>query len=266
VRESLELASLLAALEHDVPTAEVTTVLMAFRPAIADIVMPSLAALAAERRLPVPSGGALADAPVLALTPPGFDPPADAARRYRTESPGERPSIARERRLVYVTFGSEAGRAGFFPWFYRAAIDGLTGRGWQVLLTIGRDADATALGTLPDDVRVERWVDQTSVLRQSAAVVFHGGYGTLIDVLAAGVPAVVLPLFSADQRANAARLAELGSGIALAGPGGMSELAAAVDRLLTDAHHGAAAGRLGDEVASLEGVSTAVGFLESLVP
>ena len=54
----------------------------------------------------------------------------------------------------------------------------------------------------------------------AAAMVCHGGFGTVRAGLAAGVPLAVLPLF-ADQPDNARRVAELGAGIALddgAGP------------------------------------------------
>ena len=45
-------------------------------------------------------------------------------------------------------------------------------------------------------------------------MVCHGGFGTVRGGLTAGVPMAVLPLF-ADQPYNAARVAEIGAGIAL---------------------------------------------------
>jgi UDP-N-acetylglucosamine:LPS N-acetylglucosamine transferase len=42
-------------------------------------------------------------------------------------------------------------------------------------------------------------------------VVGHGGYGTTMTALAAGVPQILVPLFSLDQHDNARRLNEIGA-------------------------------------------------------
>ena len=84
----------------------------------------------------------------------------------------------------------------------------------RVLLTVGRDLDLDALPSAPDNVRVERWVPQQDVLGHAAAAVVHGGSGSTLGAIAAGVPLVVVPLF-ADQPQNAARVAEVGAGVAV---------------------------------------------------
>ena len=50
------------------------------------------------------------------------------------------------------------------------------------------------------------------ILGEAAVVVGHGGSGTTLEALAAGVPQVVAPLF-ADQPYNAARVAVVGAGV-----------------------------------------------------
>ena len=85
-----------------------------------------------------------------------------------------------------------------------------------MLVTIGRAADPAELGPLPANVHVERWVAQASVMPHAAAMVAHGGAGTTLAALTAGVPLVLLPQ-SADQPINARRVAELGAGLALDG-------------------------------------------------
>ena len=97
-------------------------------------------------------------------------------------------------------------------------IDALAGVRARVLVTVGRHADPAELGPLPANVHVERWVAQASVMPHAAAMVAHGGAGTTLAALAAGVPLVLLPL-SADQPINARRVAELGAGLALDGVG-----------------------------------------------
>jgi UDP:flavonoid glycosyltransferase YjiC (YdhE family) len=70
------------------------------------------------------------------------------------------------------------------------------------------------LGALPPNVHAERWRAQADVLEQAAVVLCHGGSGTTLGALAAGVPLVIVPLF-ADQPYNAAAVASAGAGIAV---------------------------------------------------
>ena len=52
------------------------------------------------------------------------------------------------------------------------------------------------------------------MLAEAEVVVCHGGSGTVLGALAAGVPMVVLPHFG-DQFANARRIADSGAGVML---------------------------------------------------
>jgi len=103
------------------------------------------------------------------------------------------------------------------------------------------------LGTLPDGVHLESWLPQAEVMPHAAAMICHGGAGTVRIGLAGGVPMAVLPLF-ADQPLNAAAVARSGAGLALDGPG---QIAAAVEELLRDPAYRATAGRIGGEIAAL---------------
>ena len=91
--------------------------------------------------------------------------------------------------------------------FFEAAVDAcrrLRRRG--LLLTRFRDQ---LPATLPSDVRHFDYVPLSQVLPRSAALVSHGGIGTLSQALAAGTPQLVMPL-AFDQFDNAARLGRLG--------------------------------------------------------
>ncbi len=103
---------------------------------------------------------------------------------------------------------------GHYPKLYRDAIDALSVLPVRVLVTVGRECDPAELGPVAPNVHVARWIPQSDVLAHAAAIVSHGGSGTVTGSLAAGVPAVVVP-FIADQFHNARRVAELGAGIAL---------------------------------------------------
>ena len=117
-------------------------------------------------------------------------------------------------------------------------------------------------------MHVERWVPQDDVLAHAAAIVGHGGSGTTLGALAAGVPQVVVPLF-ADQPFNAERVAEAGAGLAVdnddwtqsATRALTAEDAAAIrqalEAVLGDASYRAAAARLAAEMRGLPPVERA---------
>jgi MGT family glycosyltransferase len=129
----------------------------------------------------------------------------------------------------------------------------------RVLVTIGRDRDPAELGPVPGNVHVERWVPQAAV-PHAAAMVCHGGFGTVRAGLTAGMPMAVLPLF-ADQPYNARRVAELGAGIQVDGAEGIAD---AVRALLDDPRYARGAAAVAEEVRSLPTVDTAVGILRDL--
>jgi UDP:flavonoid glycosyltransferase YjiC (YdhE family) len=73
-------------------------------------------------------------------------------------------------------------------------------------------ADPAQLGPLPESVRAHPWVPLTAALPLCAAVVHHGGAGTCLAALAAGVPQVILPQ-GADQFLNADSLVTRGCAV-----------------------------------------------------
>ena len=89
-----------------------------------------------------------------------------------------------------------------------------------MLLTVGRKVDPAGLGPLPSNAHVEQWWPQDAVLGQAAAMLGHGGFGTTMGALAAGVPQVVVPLFTFDQIVNGEHVAAVGAGRTVGmGPG-----------------------------------------------
>jgi UDP:flavonoid glycosyltransferase YjiC (YdhE family) len=105
---------------------------------------------------------------------------------------------------VVFTPGTGAKRAGDFLAESAGACRRLGCRG--LLLT--RRAEQVPAG-LPPEVRHFAYVPFSRVLPRAAALVHHGGVGTLAQALAAGVPQLVVPR-AHDQHDNAARLVELG--------------------------------------------------------
>jgi len=64
---------------------------------------------------------------------------------------------------------------------------------------------------LPEGVAHFPYVPFSEVLHRCAALVYHGGIGTLSQALAAGVPHVIMPM-AHDQPDNAVRIKRLGVG------------------------------------------------------
>jgi UDP:flavonoid glycosyltransferase YjiC (YdhE family) len=85
------------------------------------------------------------------------------------------------------------------------------------------------------------------VLRHAAVVITHGGHGTVVKALAAGVPMVLLP-HGRDQADTAVRVAARGAGVMLTRSAGAAKIAAAVSLILQDHSYRAGAERLGEVI------------------
>jgi len=159
--------------------------------------------------------------------------------------------------------------AGSFPQalpVYDVAMRAVAGLPVRVLLTVGRDLDLDALPAAPDNVRVEPWVPQQDVLGHAAAAVVHGGSGSTLGAIAAGVPLVVVPLF-ADQPQNARRVAEVGAGLAVEpnreDVGATARpLRDAIESVLSEPSYGERARALADELRAEPPVDEAVPLFE----
>jgi vancomycin aglycone glucosyltransferase len=151
---------------------------------------------------------------------------------------------------VYVGFGSMAAYAP--KDIARVAIEAcralgrrvVLARGWAGLAAIDDAGDCFVLGE----------VNQQALFPRVAAVVHHGGAGTTTAAARAGAPQVVVPQI-ADQPHWAARVAELGIGVAHDGPSPTTgSLTAALTTALTPgtrARAGAVTGTVRDDGAAV---------------
>jgi UDP:flavonoid glycosyltransferase YjiC (YdhE family) len=118
---------------------------------------------------------------------------------------------ARRLPLVAVTLGSVAwAMTGLRP--VRRIVEAARELDAEFVLALGADADLSALGPLPATVHAVGWVPLNGLLPLCAGIIHHGGAGTTLTALDAGVPQLVLP-FGADQHINAAGAAERGLAI-----------------------------------------------------
>lgn len=133
----------------------------------------------------------------------------------------------------------------------------------RVLLTLGPAVELD--GSVPSNVRVERWIDHREVLPQASLVLTHGGMGTVMASLAHGVPLLCLPM-GRDQPDVTARVTHSGAGVRVPPKAGVAQIAAAVQDALGNADLIRNARRLQAHMASEIAAERAVGELEALSP
>ena len=270
LRESAEFAGAIAAEARGVPHGRIGAMLASTEDYMVRTAAPWLEELRAWVGLaPDPEGRRLAAAPYYTLTPASLEAPdsplPERVERFHDIVP--RPHSAPDPELpplVYVTFGSvTATLEGFFPGVYRDTIDALESLPARIVMTVGDLADPAELGPLPDNVRAERWIPQGELLGRASAMVAHGGFGTTLGALLAGVPQVVVPIF-ADQPYNAERVEALGAGLR-ADWRRPATIRDAVEHVLHDGAYRAAAARVARESFSLPPIDAVASSLLELV-
>ncbi len=213
VREACEYAGVVAAREAATPFVTVAVSASRLEHDVLAMVAPILEGHGAG------TAGAIAAAPFLTAFPAPLDPsPWARTVRYRVDAPAAAPLPdwwpGDARPLVYATLGSVVGHTPLAPRAFATALEAVRDLDARVLVTVGHAFDASALGAVPANVRVEPWVPNADVLAACDLVVCHGGSGTTLGALRAGVPLVVCPLF-ADNERNGAMVAASGTGLAV---------------------------------------------------
>jgi MGT family glycosyltransferase len=133
----------------------------------------------------------------------------------------------------------------------------------RAVVTLGQMLPSNAVVPTAN-VAVVQSAPHSQLFAGASAVVSHGGHGTTMRALAAGVPLVCLPM-GRDQRDVAARVAHHGAGIRLSPLASAHRIRRAVTTVLTDVRYRAGAGQLADTMATEHGPLDAITELESLV-
>jgi UDP:flavonoid glycosyltransferase YjiC (YdhE family) len=139
---------------------------------------------------------------------------------------------------------------------YRTALDAVADLPVRVLLTTGLNMAEHPLGAVPSNVVVETFVPQALVFPHARAVVTHGGSGTVLGSLGAGVPLVVAPMF-ADQPDNARAVEVAGAGVAVF-DADASSLRSGIETVLASDAFSVAAKRIAAEIGELPGLEDAI--------
>jgi UDP:flavonoid glycosyltransferase YjiC (YdhE family) len=286
VREPYEFASLVAADSAGIRQVHVAIGMNRFGSGFADVVAEPLAELSTLAGLPSDRGATVAvtsptftsvptvlDAPDLDfgdLAPSGSAAELGPIWRFRWPTDGGTGRLPGRwgnpnDPLVYVTYGSVTGGLAHLSDLYAATLRVLAELPVRVLMTTGRGADRSTVEPVPPNAWVEEWWPQAEVMPSAAAMIGHGGFGTTMAALAAGVPQVVVPLFAFDQFVNAEQVAAVRAGVqVLGGLAGLSELPAAITGVLDDPEINAGARAVAAEVAALPELVHCVSILEEL--
>jgi UDP:flavonoid glycosyltransferase YjiC (YdhE family) len=153
---------------------------------------------------------------------------------------------------------------------YAAGVGGLTGvieamrdLDAEVVLALG-EADRSALGPLPGNVRLSGWVPLSALVPTCRVVIHHGGAGTTMNGLVAGVPQIVLP-HGADQHMNASAVEQRGVGLShLPSDADPATVGRSLQRLLAEPAFSLAADEVRTEIADLPPPAGMVARLQEL--
>lgn len=274
VRDSVEYGSLIAAQASAVRHVRVAVHAISFEEGIPALAKEPLDALRMSVGLPPDQGASLANEAVFSSFPAALDVvPAGSTMqppfrsRVVEDPPSTEPAIWAPEGdplpLIYVTFGSIVGTNDRLKGIYQTALDALGDLPVRALLTTGKTFDIASLGAIPANVHVERWVPQREVLGRVTALVCHGGSGTLLGGLAAGLPMVVVP-FGADQPHNSELVTRAGAGCTLDNPDAAT-LGAAILKVLHTPALRAAAQKFAKDIADMPTIEDAVGIMEERI-
>lgn len=209
----------------------------------------------AEYNLPDPLAEKVTFTGYLSDPPEGNRPPADASPAHR-----------RDRRLAVCTVGGGKD-AAHVAWAFLGALETM-GAEWAGLLVVGPFLGEEELVSLTTCARtlgvaMHRFIpDLPARLASADVVVSMAGYNTMCEVLAAAVPAVVVPRIRprVEQLIRASRFAERGA-VAMLHPEGLSPSmlrAAMLKRSAVPRAEIRAAVRAGFDLRGLDGAANAV--------
>ncbi len=143
-------------------------------------------------------------------------------------------------------------------------LDALAGAPYRVVVTTGPSIEPAHLKA-PANAEVRRFVPHAELMPRASAVVGHGGHATTMLALAHGLPLLIMPMMPQFDQVFVGRAVErAGAGVTLGRSAPAADIRAAVDRLMTDGPHRAAARRLGADIRSRNGAAAAADLLQQL--
>ncbi len=170
-----------------------------------------------------------------------------------------------DRPVIYVTLGTVP-RYNSDSDFFQLAADGLAELDADVVITVGPTGDPALVAAPAPNVRVERFVPQSAILRHCGAVVTNGGSGSVLGALASGVPLLCVPAASPSQLRNTEAVLRSGAGRSLDRQAvTAARLRSDVAHLLADGPYRDAARAVKAEIEAMPPVGHGVWLIEQLV-
>ena len=145
----------------------------------------------------------------------------------------------------------------------RRAVEAMGALPVRGVVTTGRGVDPAFLAP-PANVEVRALAPHSKILAHAAAVITHGGHGTTMKALAAGVPLVCLPM-GRDQLDIAARIVHRGVGVRLDPAADSDQIADALREILADPGYRQRARAIASVIAEETAEDRAVAEIEALV-
>jgi UDP:flavonoid glycosyltransferase YjiC (YdhE family) len=139
-------------------------------------------------------------------------------------------------------------------------IDAVASLDVDALLTLGPAVDRDAV-RLADRLAIVGFGDHDRLMPNCAAVISHGGLGTVLCALAHGVPQLLLPL-GRDQAFNAGRVEQLGAGVRLGADAQPERIVTGLCTLLSNPRFATVAALAASRITAAEPDRTAIEALE----
>lgn len=203
----------------------------------------------------------------IAQCPAGLDFPRTAlppSFRYggpwRLDEPEDTPWENDGRPLIFCSLGSLQGaRRALFA----AMTAACAAVGARAVVAHGGGLSDRDGRSLPGRPLVRAFWSQTRILPHCSAAILHGGFNTVLDALAAGVPIVAVPL-AFEQPATAARLKRIGAArVVAAAEAGRGGLEPALRLVLGDPQYRRAARMLATDMAGAGGAAEAAAMVDA---
>ena len=144
------------------------------------------------------------------------------------------------------------------------ALDALGTLPVRVVATTGGIVDPEELAA-PANAHVVAFADHDALIRRASLVVGHGGHGTTMRALRAGVPIVGMPAKGTDQATTLQLLDTWHAGIALPGDADVESLRSAVVEVLGDPSYRETAQRLSRDFDTPDGAVRAADSVEAVL-
>jgi UDP:flavonoid glycosyltransferase YjiC (YdhE family) len=148
------------------------------------------------------------------------------------------------------------------PELINRVVEAVAGLELDAVLTLGPAVEPDVV-RVPDHVRVMAFAEHDRVMPGCAAVIGHGGLGTVLRALAHGVPQLMLPL-GRDQTVNAARVERIHAGIRLPADSPPWTIRRQLNRLLADPTFAAGCAQAARRIAASEPDRTAAEALKRI--